>query len=559
MHNFDLSAGFAPNGQLQLHVLHSPAGELRHAHPAPIVTGVGARFQHAALARSNWKELQALGGELRRILLPDPIWALWRESLGRAGDAGLRLRIRPGDPRTAALPWELLYDGERGEFLALNPATPLVRYLEGPIPLASGPPPAPLELLLASATPTDADPLEVLQELDRIAQALASAPLRIHQQPHMQAAQLRARLLDQRPQVVHFAGHATWDPDRKQGQLILEDEKGKSDPLADHILATLLRQGGVRLVVLNACESGVAGQEPWSGLAQALVQAGIPGVVAMATTIPDQAALAFAQAFYTALAQSLPVDQAVVHGRQAILAHSRAPSQAGAWLAPVLFLRSPDGRLWAQPPAAQPQAERGEQAQAGGISIGTLKATNVVFRNQEVDLRGAAIHLSQPEDPRVLAKLDDLLAGQEELKAGQGQIQADLHRIHQALLARFDEQEQRLVAAFVARLDAQQTTAVQEVLTALEQGVLAPSSLMDLLAEVELALAELQGQVDELSQPLAQLQSVVHAPELDVQHKLKVTFPLIPWILSYEGEVALGSRADLEQAWQRLVGRVRGR
>ena len=559
MHNFDLRAVFDPSGQLQLHVLHSPAGERHHAVTASALTEAGSQFQHAALARSSWRELQAWGEELRRILLPDPIWTLWRESLGRAGEAGLRLRVRPGDPRSAALPWELLHDGERGEFLALNPATPLVRYLEGPIPLPPGPPPAPLGLLLASAAPTDADPLQVAGELAQIAQALAPAPLSIQQQPHMQVNQLRDLLLRHRPHVLHFAGHATWDPDRRQGQLVLENAKGQADPLADHILATLLRQSGVGLVVLNACESGVAGQEPWSGLAQALVQAGVPGVVAMATVIHDQAALAFAQAFYTALAQGLPVDQAVVHGRQAILAHHRSSSQAGEWLAPVLFLRSPDGRLWAQPPAAQPERESREAGPAGGISIGTLNAGNVVFGDQEVDLRGATIHVSGPGDPRDQAKLDALLAGQEELKEGQGQIQADLHRLHRALLARFDAQEQRLVAAFVARLDAQQAATVQAVLTALEQGALAPSSLMDILAEVEQALVELQGQVGELSHPLAELQSAVHAPELDVQHRLKLTLPLIPWFLSYEGELSLGSRADLEQAWLRLVDRIRGR
>lgn len=49
------------------------------------------------------------------------------------------------------------------------------------------------------------------------------------------------------------------------------------------------------------------------------------------------------------------------------------------------------------------------------------------------------------------------------------------------------------------------------------------------------------------------------APTLDLRHKLKLAVPIIPWLLTYEGEVDLGNHMGLEAAWQALVTRFRGR
>lgn len=42
------------------------------------------------------------------------------------------------------------------------------------------------------------------------------------------------------------------------------------------------------------------------------------------------------------------------------------------------------------------------------------------------------------------------------------------------------------------------------------------------------------------------------APGLDARHKLKVTIPIVPVLLSYEGELELNSRLDLAAVWQAL-------
>jgi hypothetical protein len=50
----------------------------------------------------------------------------------------------------------------------------------------------------------------------------------------------------------------------------------------------------------------------------------------------------------------------------------------------------------------------------------------------------------------------------------------------------------------------------------------------------------------------------IKALDLDAKHKLRVTLPIIPLVLEYEGELELGTGINLKAAWQKLVVRFRG-
>jgi hypothetical protein len=56
---------------------------------------------------------------------------------------------------------------------------------------------------------------------------------------------------------------------------------------------------------------------------------------------------------------------------------------------------------------------------------------------------------------------------------------------------------------------------------------------------------------------IAVASDVVDDPKLDVSHKLKVSIPIIPLILSYEGEIDLKSGLNLKKAWQKLKTWIR--
>jgi len=153
-------------------------------------------------------------------------------------------------------------------------------------------------------------------------------------------------------------------------------------------------------------------------------------------------------------------------------------------------------------------------------------------------------------------KLDALLAGQ----TG---IREDLSGLRQAVLTRFDTSEQTIIATVIERLDQGQLATVQAVLDAIEAGLVPIGELEETLVAVQHTLSEIQQQEVALpdsiltSEEFEHLSEVVDAPKLDVKHKLKVTVPIIPVILSYEGEVELKSGLNLEAAWKRLVAKIR--
>ena len=154
------------------------------------------------------------------------------------------------------------------------------------------------------------------------------------------------------------------------------------------------------------------------------------------------------------------------------------------------------------------------------------------------------------------AKLDNLQRGQEE-------IRYDLKDLRKTLLARFDLSEQVIISTIVQRLDQNQLATVQSILDVIGANRAPESELQETLDAVQQALSEIKEKETILHDPLLareveNISAVVDDPKLDVNHKLKISVPIIPLILSYETEVELKSELNLKAAWQRLKARVRG-
>jgi DNA polymerase III gamma/tau subunit len=154
------------------------------------------------------------------------------------------------------------------------------------------------------------------------------------------------------------------------------------------------------------------------------------------------------------------------------------------------------------------------------------------------------------------AKLDDVLSGQKVM-------QKDLNDLRKTLLARFDTSEQVIISTIVQRLDQNQLATVQSILSEIETHRVPQNELQETLNALQQALLEIRqtemGLYDsQLMSEAKVLSEMVDDPKLDVNHKLKVSVPIIPLILSYETEVGLKSGLNLKAAWQRLKARVRG-
>ncbi|PYQ55058.1 MAG: hypothetical protein DMF53_28615 [Acidobacteria bacterium] len=296
--------------------------------------------------------LEQAGDELFRTVFHGELLKAFQGCLAKARSGpGLRIRLRLNDvPQLADLPWEYLYDAEGQGFLALSARTPVVRYLElseGLNTLLDEPP---LRVLAVISTPRGYRELaEADEEWRRLGTALE--PLRSGdlieierlERPTFEA--LEARLRGGPPvHVLHFVGHGGFSELRGEGVLVFEDGNGNGLPVGGPSLAYLLQDHpSLRLAVLNACNGARASREDtFAGTAQALVQHGVPAVIAMQSEVMDETACGFAEKFYRGLASGLPVDACVGEVRRA-LAAERNPE----WGTPALYLRATDGRLFA--------------------------------------------------------------------------------------------------------------------------------------------------------------------------------------------------------------------
>jgi len=348
--------------------------------------------------------------------------------------------------RLADYPWELLHDGQR---FILHHQVSFSRYIAHDTVPPNLPPVEQVNVLLLSSAASDPElGLRRLskQEQQAIRKGLEKASeaghIRLSELEYPTLKELRTYLTEHRgdaaPHILHFDGHGLYGKrcsnqlcraihksikvercrvcnsvlPEPQGFLVFENEKGEADYVSAAELGVLLRQssysdgtsqtGGVALVVLSACQSGmaVAGESVFNGAAQNLVAQRIPAAVAMQYSISVKAATQFAEQFYRSLGQKNSLAVALSQGREAM------GVEGNQWYRPVLYLRWRDnqgGQLFA---ISQVDAE----INSAGISL-----TPDVQTNKASDIIQVSSSLTAFQRRRLqrewheLQELDDLL------------------------------------------------------------------------------------------------------------------------------------------------------
>jgi hypothetical protein len=359
--NFDLSVEPLADEGYCTRVLFSPAGEDRANFTFPFgnaelqtfileITGSIGRTNRIGIRRiesSDGRLLRTFGTRLFRSVFSGHVQeCLERSRLAAQSEgAGLRIRLRT-PPALANVPWEYLYDEEDG-FVGLKPETSLVRYTELRRPVRPFSISPPLRILAIISAPTDAPTIQAEEEWSKLNEALreliGNGVVQLDRLDGGTFAALQERIRE-KYHVLHFIGHGHYDENGQDGVLALEGTDGNSHLVTGRDLWTIIGYPSLRLVVLNACE-GARGamNDPFGGVAQALVRGGIPAVIAMQFEISDSAALLFSQSFYRDIAAGIPVDVATAETRRAIFARGNEIE----WATPVLYLRSQDGQIFA--------------------------------------------------------------------------------------------------------------------------------------------------------------------------------------------------------------------
>lgn len=346
--DFDLH--IAPDGRA---IARSPEGE------SPVVTvavaapnAIQLTLNLVAQRQTNGDLIKQIGRELYAWLFPGPLHTHFQqtEAVARAGGAKVRLRLRIEADALASLPLEFAYRDIGGYFLATNPDTVLSRYLNLPLPPGyTRRREGPLHVLLLIAAPSDQgklDPVEWEKILrDALAGPLAQGKMTLTVVPRATRRAIRDALLQQKPDIVQFVGHGTYQ--NGKGALALVQEDGTTWGLDDECFAALFAgyDDHLGLVSLATCESAKSdAPQGFLGIAPKLVQKGIPAVVAMQYSVLVKTAKIFLEEFYVDLAARKPVDWAVQQGRNAIALELGLDNREFA--TPVLYMRAENGEIF---------------------------------------------------------------------------------------------------------------------------------------------------------------------------------------------------------------------
>lgn len=388
------------------------------------------------LESSQKRAVRSFGARLFDMVFGGDVGACLQRSLDQADreGVGLRIRLRLTDvPELAVLPWEYLYNAKLNRFLSLSVKTPIVRYLELPEsvkPLAVRPP---LKVLVMMADAKDHPSLDVEREWAGLKGALAILEERgLVEIERLDAATLTLLLQHLRRReyhILHFIGHGGFDERDQDGMLIMQSEQGHTRQVSGEGLGIQLHDHipPLQLVVLNACEGArTAPSDPFAGVAQKLVQQGVPAVIAMQFEITEQAATTFAGEFYSALADGYPVDAALAEARKAIFAQENDVE----WGTPVLYMRSPDGRLFdiEQSPGMRTLFEQKKEAEEQlAETQGQLKE----WKGKLDQTADSGLRASLEEMIRVLE--EDVAANKQKIEA----IEEEMARLNVARADRF--------------------------------------------------------------------------------------------------------------------------
>jgi tetratricopeptide (TPR) repeat protein len=330
--------------------------------PAPVIAR-GIERRMAEIGAGLFESVFHANEETRRM------WGALSSDL-----SSTRIEVLTPGIDTGTIPWELLFEPVTGTHLALH-CHSFVRVASTPppaTPIAAGP----IRILLVMSRPVDSGAVPFRSVAGRLLQSVHGRPeidLEVLRPPTF--AQLNARLLQARTEgrpyhVLHFDGHGIYEdlqavlanlpPKKKRGYLLFESaDDHRNEPIHGTLLGRSMVEGGVPLLVLNACRSAHAeapaspGKEgsgnrvrAFGSLAEEVVEAGVPGVVAMRHNVYVATAAKFVSDLYTSLVRGLTLGEAVAEGRKQLSRHPErdfayGPRQLQDWPVPVVFETTP--------------------------------------------------------------------------------------------------------------------------------------------------------------------------------------------------------------------------
>lgn len=267
--------------------------------------------------RPTQKELDDIGRRMFLHVFKDDVLRLYR----RAPAGLVSIHIVTDEQRVQRMPWEFISPDDRVPIPHQDRC--VVRVL--PMCVESDPAPAKelksVRVLLVGAEPVDEPGVgwsEVESDLRRKFQSL-NGVASLEVVPGADRQKLLDALNSSRFDVFHFLGHGTVKKNGEGHLALIDLASKKTDLISGSDLASALSGQKVRLAILSACETGAgAVNHAFGSVARALLQAGVPAVVANQTSIPTSSIAPFVGALYRRLLRDGNIDSAVMAGRTAL-------------------------------------------------------------------------------------------------------------------------------------------------------------------------------------------------------------------------------------------------
>jgi len=222
---------------------------------------------------------------------------------------------------------------------------------------------APLKMLFITALPENLDErgkmLQIEEEQTRLIQSIGALEATGDKQPKIvieflenaSLIELNKALKARQHDIVHISGHGAYHATENKGVLYFENEDGDEVQVTGAALGETLRQHAcVKLLILSACETAIAGSE--GGVTEQVAEFGVPSIVAMRFAVTDEGAKVFTTELYTQLAKGLSLTRALAYARGELLKEiERKRAQTphilhiAEWFTPVVYQNQLVGAL----------------------------------------------------------------------------------------------------------------------------------------------------------------------------------------------------------------------
>lgn len=301
-------------------------------------------------AKMTPDELIGIGKRLADVLFAGNVRELYHNATnGKAA----HISLCACDAGLKAIPWEFLVWPDLKT--APHEKRSICRLVEG----TRSKPPAPLKLssgiriMLVVSQPVDQPAVEWIETMRQLqTQVAAYTPvvgdkkMEFRYCEASEAALVRKEVQAFDPHIVHFIGHG-----QAKALLFTKHLAKESQPISASKVHSVLASKSTRLIVLSACDTGNVGTDiaPLVSIAEQVVQAGVPAVVAHQLPIALRSVHTFCGALYGELLREGNIDWAVNVGRIAMgVTFDNQKVAAVEWGVPVLYRQPGCSQLFAK-------------------------------------------------------------------------------------------------------------------------------------------------------------------------------------------------------------------